>query len=395
MRSQFGVIFYLCIFALFSIAAARVSDEKEAASDKELKEGLRKQKLFSLFSIVTFPNTGCASQDASRNGTCYTSSECKDKGGTSSGNCAVGFGVCCLFIVKDTSTTINENCTYIQNPSFPSAYTDTTALTYTINKCSGNVCAVRLDFETFTTAGPTSTAEVNGGACTDSLVVSGTSGLSSPVICGTNAGQHIYMEMGNSGSSDTATLAFTFSGASTIRTWELKATQIPCGADYKPPDGCLQYHTTLSGRFQTFNFAETTTPMHLASQNYAICIRREEGYCCVEYSLCDGATSSYGLSSLHASQAMQDDLCTEDWVGIDGVSASCSTSSGTVTKDRLCGATGILNIQTAQTVTMNSVCDCVPPFNVQIYTEATAGIATQAQKGLCFEYKQIPCSSVA
>ena len=44
MRSQFGVIFYLCIFALFSIAAARVSDEKEAASDKELKEGERKQK---------------------------------------------------------------------------------------------------------------------------------------------------------------------------------------------------------------------------------------------------------------------------------------------------------------------------------------------------------------
>ena len=26
--------------------------------------------------------------------------------------------------------------------------------------------------------------------CTDSLVVSGTSGLSTPVICGSNAGQH-------------------------------------------------------------------------------------------------------------------------------------------------------------------------------------------------------------
>ena len=57
---------------------------------------------------------------------------------------------------------------------------------------------------------------------------------------------------------------------------------------------------------------------HSYFYSYAICIRREEGYCCVEYSLCDGATSSYGLSSLHASQAMQDELCTEDWVGIDG-----------------------------------------------------------------------------
>ena len=89
-----------------------------------------------------------------------------------------------------TTTTISENCTYIQNPSYPSVYSDTSALTYTINKCSDTVCAVRLDFETFATAGPTSTAETSGGVCTDSLVVSGTSGLSTPVICGSNAGQH-------------------------------------------------------------------------------------------------------------------------------------------------------------------------------------------------------------
>ena len=75
----------------------------------------------------------------------------------------------------------------------------------------------------------------------------------------------VYMEMGNS-ATDTATLAFTFSGTSTVRTWELKATQIPCGGPMRPPDGCLQYHTTLQGRFQTFNFAETTTYSHLASQ---------------------------------------------------------------------------------------------------------------------------------
>ena len=43
----------------------------------------------------------------------------------------------------------------------------------------------------------------------------------------------VFVEMGNSGSTDTATLAFTFSGTSTIRTWEIKATQIPCGSDYR------------------------------------------------------------------------------------------------------------------------------------------------------------------
>ena len=41
---------------------------------------------------------------------------------------------------------------------------------------------------------------------------------------------------------------------------------------------------------------------------------------------------------------------------VTGVSASCSTASGTIVKNRLCGAIDILNIQTDQTVTMNAVC---------------------------------------
>ena len=102
----------------------------------------------------------------------------------------IRFGVCCLFIVTSTTDTISENCTYIQNPSYPSVYSDTSTLTYTINKCSTDVCAVRLDFETFTTAGPSATDETTGGVCTDSFVATGTSGYSTPVICGKNTGQH-------------------------------------------------------------------------------------------------------------------------------------------------------------------------------------------------------------
>ena len=51
---------------------------------------------FSLFSIVQFPNQQCtASSSSTTYGTCYTSSECTSKGGSSDGNCAAGFGVCC------------------------------------------------------------------------------------------------------------------------------------------------------------------------------------------------------------------------------------------------------------------------------------------------------------
>jgi len=54
-----------------------------------------------------------------------------------------------------------------------------------------DVCFVRLDFDTFTIQGPAATNEpTNGHNCVDSFVVTGTSGLSSPVICGINTGQH-------------------------------------------------------------------------------------------------------------------------------------------------------------------------------------------------------------
>ena len=85
----------------------------------------------------------------------------------------------------------------------------------------------------------------------------------------------VYVEMGQ-GSTDTATLAFTFSTTSTARTWEIKATQIPCGASYRPPDGCLQYHTGIDGRFTTFNWGGATA-QHLRNQDYRVCIRQEEG----------------------------------------------------------------------------------------------------------------------
>ena len=58
------------------------------ASELEVE---RDPKVFSLFSIVHFPNEGCSSsKDNGRNGTCFTASECSDKGGAAYGNCAAG-----------------------------------------------------------------------------------------------------------------------------------------------------------------------------------------------------------------------------------------------------------------------------------------------------------------
>ena len=43
-----------------------------------------------------------------------------------------------------------------------------------------------------------------------------------------------------------------------------------------PPNGCLQYHTGIDGRFTTFNWGGATS-QHLRNQDYRICIRQEEG----------------------------------------------------------------------------------------------------------------------
>ena len=49
-------------------------------------------KYFWCFSN-RFPNDPCTGE--SKNGTCYTTEECNQKGGTRSGSCAQGYGVCC------------------------------------------------------------------------------------------------------------------------------------------------------------------------------------------------------------------------------------------------------------------------------------------------------------
>lgn len=55
-------------------------------------------KLFSLFTIIQFPNSRCLANSvySAYEGTCYHATECAKLNGTAMGNCAKGFGVCCV-----------------------------------------------------------------------------------------------------------------------------------------------------------------------------------------------------------------------------------------------------------------------------------------------------------
>lgn len=380
----------VAVITIFSAAVVCI----HAKDETKTKEG----KVFSLFSIVSFKNQGCRSQSgttgftaSNRNGTCYTSTECSSKGGQASGNCAAGFGVCCLFI-STAAATISENCSYIQNPSFPSAYTATSSLTWTVSKCSNDVCSIRLDFETFVIAGPTSTTDATG--CVDTFTVTASpSGYVTPVICGSNAGQHLYVDIGPA-SGATASLAFTFGTSTTVsRTWELKVTQIECSNPSRPSDaGCLQYHTGTTGRVASFNFAQTTTTImqHLPSQNYGICIRQEAGFCCVQYTLC-GDSNSWTIDGVAPAGGETGSECTTDYLAISGLSVGqCDTN---ILTGRLCGTA--FNSVDGNAIAASYVCDCNAPFNIQFVTDAAAIAPAAAigptQRGFCLQYQQIGC----
>merc|ERR1712050_301647 len=153
----------LCLLFVASVATAPPARDKKA---------------FSLFSVVTFPNKECTSQmTPSMNGICVTADECQNAGdvvATKSGNCASGFGVCCLRTVEgNPGATITTALTYIQSPDFPAAVT-----------------AVVPD--SFSLGGPAAATAGNSGVgsaeCTQSylevVTTQSLAGAVSPRICG-------------------------------------------------------------------------------------------------------------------------------------------------------------------------------------------------------------------
>ncbi|XP_059089510.1 uncharacterized protein LOC131885470 [Tigriopus californicus] len=90
-------IYYNLLLVVVLLACGALSDEDQKSH--------RQKRLFSIFNIVTFKNDVCTTTGTGNlQGTCLTSTECTAKGGSSSGNCAAGFGVCCLFSVSGACT---------------------------------------------------------------------------------------------------------------------------------------------------------------------------------------------------------------------------------------------------------------------------------------------------
>lgn len=309
ISSKEAALLPLIIFGCFNIKTV-LSDENDASD--------RNKKHFSLFSVVTFKNEECGSDSTfaggAITGTCYSATECTDKKGTKSGNCASGFGVCCTFLYNVlTDTTISENRTYIQNPLYPSTETAGagTSVTYTLNRMQTDICQIRLDFDYFVIGGATDTKETgviaSSGSvrtgCQDTLEFTMGGGAHLPIVCGVMTGHHVYMDIGMT-TSDTNSIKVTMAATTTIlvadalRKWRIKTSQIPCWAPYRAPEGCTQYYMSPVGQIVSPNFGgknvlgsrgaqKLNAGVDLLSQYMKHCIRREKHACCIQYQVCN------------------------------------------------------------------------------------------------------------
>jgi len=371
----------------------------------------KKDKAFSLFNVVTFKNDECIANAANDlRGTCYTTEECEERGGTASGGCAMGFGTCCLFTVDECGGTATENSTYIRNDDWPNTLTglpESAMCDFTVRKCADEVCSLRLDFNTFNIQAGTgggANAQDSTSACQDTFSVELTNNEVAgniPVICGQNNDQHMFVEIGE---DPTAMLRFNFAAIAATRQFEIKVTQYECKdvGTLVPPGGCLQWHTGTTGQLTSFNWSPIDA-QHLQNQDYDICIRQEAGFCCTDYTVCNqpGSFSISVPSVLPMIAAMAvgatGKACTLDYISIDGSSEICGSN---VNFNQYCG--DVLSSKTAMAAVDSAICDCSAPFVVGIFTNAAAGMEDdgmavgaammlQQSRGICLNYRQIPC----
>jgi len=341
----------------------------------------RTSKTFSLFSVVQFPNEVCMAKSSTTSdsiyGTCYTSAECTSMGGTADGNCAAGFGVCCIVASTTCGSTISTNTTYIRNPSYPSAYTPgstSESCTYTINKVQDDICQLRLDFQHF--SGITNTL----GACTDKFMVTGQTGVNPPTICGTNTGYHMYVEFGTE-ASDTAKIEVTYGTTTADKMYNILLRQISCTATWRAPTDCVQYFTGVSGNVQSYNFAGAQL---LNSQYYDNCIRTELGYCGALWH--ESSTTSpdpFDMTVGATKAASGPTGCANTYISIPGLIANDEAETY---YSIMCGA--YFGIDDASV--SSALITKTQPLRLGVFTDTTTPL-TAPTEGFNLDYTQVPC----
>jgi len=383
----------------------------------------RKEKLVSVFQVVKFKNAFC--KGSTKNGTCFTSAECTNLNGLSSGSCADGFGVCCIFTVKIAGSS-SQNNSYITEDNTLAAGSHK----YTVCPCNDNICRIKFDFHSFqlaapdsgygfvTNAAPAAVGAVAVGQCLiDVFSISSPSGRNSPQICGFNGNQHMFLDA--AGTECLTVNADIGTGTSGVtRKLDIRVTQYTCGDEMGGPAGCLQYYTNPVGKVRSFGFPDSAHnaaiaaghAYHFHNQHYKICIRQALGREVICWIPCTnivgvntGTTGtiptnqpSFGLSAVEESaeaMSLTDSSCSTDYVWIrPGTKIATQFTTAISQQDKFpavtdpqkfCGRYWGTTINAGANFSNASVCSYSVPFEVGVEFDESDVCASTSTLDLC------------
>jgi len=372
-------------------------------------------KVIPLFNIVKFDNEVCAAGTSGTQGTCYTADECEALGGKADGKCASDYGVCCVVEMDTCGSQTSAPVSYLVSPdTVESGQCD-----FKICKAGDDICRIKLEFDSFEIAQPTTqdgldtaAPATNGGGVgdcvTDTFTVTSPGNAGPPVICGKNSGQHMWIEASDMCNS----VNFNIGGGMTTRNWNIKVTQVTCNDEDIAPAGCLQYFTAATGRVSSFNFDRTATAVgatatHLSNQRQTMCWRKNANVCrmCLfpqtiaPTPVTVAAQTSFGLSGspdAGAAQATVGTDCTSDYLLIERAATEAGTA---IAAERFCGR--ILAEAQAATAPA-SVCTEALPFQVTFISDfdeldgadamlGEQNVAPTGSVGFDLVYKEFAC----
>ncbi|XP_064121630.1 uncharacterized protein LOC135226107 isoform X1 [Macrobrachium nipponense] len=365
-KSSVLLVVGLCACAV-SCSPMESPENRQVAVDPRGSKSVFDLTLIPFLKITVSP-TECRAKSDNSSGICSTSDNCRTDRGKEDGTCANGYGVCCVY-EKKCGGTVNKNITYLVNDAYPEALKDIGNCQYIIEKANSNVCQLRLDFLSMTLKGPGEDTTCD----TDTFTFVGTAGANPTVICGTNTGQHMYLDLAPGSAAARINIATT--DKETDRSWRIKVTQIACNSPDKAPPNCLQYYTEYSGTLSTFNYKNEDGIHQLGNQRYSICIKTREGFCGIKYSSESFSLSGDGATGADAAGKDGDTDCAKDYVLIPSLK-----KDGTPEKDRRCG-NAFLDFTTYS-----------QPFEVRVVTDGEEVQADEPNnRGFSMRYTQIPC----
>ncbi|XP_045111458.1 cubilin-like [Portunus trituberculatus] len=354
---------------------------------------------------------------------------------TPDGDTCRGFSA--RYSVEEVVVTCGQEVSFLEfdfeNPEYPEQIAnDSSHCQLTVSHdCEVPICQVRLDFVEMELQPP-----VYGNCDHDEFMVRANEPV--PVLCGSNSGQHMYVDVAGRASTslhvllspilpkpvghvtdpdtgDTHPLEWRFE-VEEKRRWKIRVNQIPCDCSYdhlKPqspraPTGCLQYHVGVREMISSFNFGGTKLDYdscwngterdcgrqvwtgHLNNLDYHVCVRAAEGYCGIMYTptgpesfLLNGETPFNTTElgkNLYGSKG-----CQADYVLVP--KSRTPGDNDPWSHDRFCG-------QALGNYVKGPIVSYSTPFYMQVKTDEDefSRSIDIGNRGFELQYTQLPCS---